>query len=150
VGIYANFIYHKFDAAINLNGAFGHQIYNNTANAVFIKSNLIGGGRNTSPDVIGNGENVANVSAASSRYMEDGDYLRLANVSVGYNWEFAKAIKKVRLYVTGQNLAVFTDYSGFDPEVNTDKNIDNVPSRGIEYTPYPRARTFLVGVSASF
>jgi TonB-linked SusC/RagA family outer membrane protein len=150
VGIYANFIYHKFDAAINLNGAFGHQIYNNTANAVFIKSNLIGGGRNTSPDVIGNGENVANVSAASSRYMEDGDYLRLANVSVGYNWEFAKAIKKVRLYVTGQNLAVFTNYSGFDPEVNTDKNIDNVPSRGIEYTPYPRARTFLVGVSASF
>lgn len=150
VGIYANFVYNKFDATINMNGAFGHQIYNNTANAVFIKGNLIGGGRNTSPELIGNGESVANVSAASSRYLEDGDFLRLANVSVGYNMEFEKVLKKVRFYVTGQNLAVFTDYSGFDPEVNTDKSIGGVPSRGIEYTPYPRARTFILGVTASF
>jgi iron complex outermembrane receptor protein len=151
LGIYANLTYKKFDASINMNGAFGHQIYNNTANAVFIKGNLIGGGRNTSPDLIGNGESVANVSAASSRYLENGDYLRLANVSLGYNLTFNdKAVKRVRVYVTGQNLYVFTNYSGFDPEVNTDKSVASVPSRGIEYTPYPRSRTFLVGLSASF
>ncbi len=133
-----------------MNGAFGHQIYNNTANAVFIKGNLIGGGRNTSPDLIGNGESVANVSAASSRYLEKGDYLRLANVSVGYNLTFPdQAVKKLE-FITGQNLHVFTNYSGFDPEVNTDKSVSSVPSRGIEYTPYPRSRTFLLGVSASF
>lgn len=151
LGFYVNATYKKFDASINMNGAFGHQIYNNTANAVFIKGNLIGGGRNTSPDLIGNGESVANVSAASSRYLEDGDFLRLANVSLGYNLTFTdKAVKRVRVYVTGQNLHVFTNYSGFDPEVNTDKSVASVPSRGIEYTPYPRAKTFLVGLSASF
>jgi TonB-dependent starch-binding outer membrane protein SusC len=151
LGIYSNLTYKKFDATINLNGAMGHQIYNNTANAVLIKGNLIGGSRNTSPDLIGNGEQVSNVSAASSRYLEDGDYIRLANLSVGYNFDFnSNAIKKLRLYVTGQNLAVFTNYSGFDPEVNTDKSFNGVPSNGIEYTPYPRARTFLVGVTASF
>jgi TonB-dependent starch-binding outer membrane protein SusC len=139
----------QFDASLNFNGAFGHQIYNNTANAVFVKGNL--GSRNTSKDLIGNGESPGNVSAASTRYLEDGDFLRLANVSLGYTISpSSKAIKNLRFYVTGQNLLLFTKYSGFDPEVNTDKNSNGVPSYGIEYTPYPRARTFIIGVSASF
>jgi len=52
--------------------------------------------------------------------------------------------------VTGQNLAVFTNYTGQDPEVNINKAIDNVPSLGIDYTAYPRARTFIIGASVSF
>lgn len=137
-----------FDLTINFNGALGHQIYNNTANAVFVKGNL--GTRNTSPKLIGNGESFANVSAASTRYLENGDFLRLSNLSVGYTFLLKNdLIKNLRVYATGQNLLLLTDYSGFDPEVNTDKNYNGVPSYGIEYTPYPRARTFLIGVSAS-
>ena len=56
----------------------------------------------------------------------------------------------LRFYLTGQNLFVITDYSGQDPEVNVNKQIDGVPSLGIDYTPYPRARTWTIGLNASF
>ncbi|HEY3406216.1 MAG TPA: TonB-dependent receptor, partial [Ohtaekwangia sp.] len=148
LGISSTVTVGNFDATINFNGAFGHQIYNNTANAIFIKGNL--GTRNTSRDLIGNGEDVANVSAASTRFLEDADFIRLANLSVGYTIKPTGVFKKMRVYLTGQNLAVFTNYSGFDPEVNTDKNFNGVPSYGIEYTPYPRSRSFIAGVTASF
>jgi iron complex outermembrane receptor protein len=59
-------------------------------------------------------------------------------------------ISKLRASVTAQNLFVITDYSGLDPEVNVDKNIDGVPSLGIDYTAYPRARTISFGISATF
>jgi TonB-linked SusC/RagA family outer membrane protein len=149
VGITTSVTYKKFDATVNFNGAFGHMIYNNTANAVFVKGNL--GSRNTSKDLVGNNESPANISAASTRYLEKGDFLRLANLSLGYTVATdMRAIKNLRFYLTGQNLLLFTKYSGFDPEVNTDKNVNGVPSYGIEYTPYPRARTILIGLTAAF
>jgi len=59
-------------------------------------------------------------------------------------------LKGVNLYVTGSNLFVITKYTGFDPEVNTNKALDGVASQGIEYTPYPSARTFQAGFRVSF
>ncbi|MCK5209027.1 MAG: hypothetical protein KAQ79_13430, partial [Cyclobacteriaceae bacterium] len=59
-------------------------------------------------------------------------------------------VKNIRLSLTGQNLFVITNYSGFDPEVNTDKARDDVPSFGIEYTAYPTPRTFILGVDFRF
>jgi len=56
----------------------------------------------------------------------------------------------LRFTLTGQNLFVITKFTGFDPEVNVDKNINGVPSAGLEYTPYPSARTYTFGISASF
>jgi len=56
----------------------------------------------------------------------------------------------MRFTLTVQNLFVITNFTGFDPEVNIDKNIDGVPSYGIEYTPYPPARTFTFGINVSF
>jgi len=52
--------------------------------------------------------------------------------------------------LTGQNLLLLTDYSGFDPEINTVNLRNGVPSAGIEYIPYPSARTILLGVNLSF
>lgn len=148
-GMTINLNVSKFDAAVSMNGVNGNKIYNNTANAVFVKGNL--GSRNVSPDLIGNGESYANEPAPSTRYLENGGFLRLANVTLGYSPEvkFA-AIKTLRLYVTAQNLFVITDYSGFDPEVNTDKSFNGFPSLGIDYTQYPKARTFTIGVNATF
>ncbi|MEL6865604.1 MAG: SusC/RagA family TonB-linked outer membrane protein [Bacteroidota bacterium] len=149
LGITSSVNFGDFDFGINFNGAFGHQIYNNTANAILVKGNL--GTRNTTPDVVGNGESTANPNAASSRYLEDGDYLRLTNATFGYNvGSVGNWAKNIRLYVTGQNLLLFTNYTGFDPEVNTNKEIDGVPSFGIEYTPYPTARNIIFGASVSF
>jgi iron complex outermembrane receptor protein len=58
--------------------------------------------------------------------------------------------KKLRVSATGANLWLITDYSGLDPEVNVDKNIDGVPSLGIDYTAYPRAKSVTFGLSATF
>ncbi len=59
-------------------------------------------------------------------------------------------MSKARVYVTGQNLFVLTDYTGFDPEVNTPLAFGGNLSYGIDFAAYPRARTFLVGVNIDF
>jgi iron complex outermembrane receptor protein len=55
-----------------------------------------------------------------------------------------------RFYINGQNLFVITGYDGLDPEVSVNKQINGVPSAGIDYTAFPRARTFTFGVNARF
>jgi iron complex outermembrane receptor protein len=150
IGLNFNVGYKNWDLAANLNGAYGHQIFNNTA-LVLNKNNLTIN-RNTLNDNIGNGE-TPGAGAVSSRYLESGDFLRLNNLSLGYTFENDKLpefIKNLRLYATGQNLFVITPYSGFDPEVNSGGSLNNIPSFGLDYLVYPRARTFTVGLSATF
>jgi iron complex outermembrane receptor protein len=82
--------------------------------------------------------------------MEKGNFLKLSNATISYRiGNIGKTFRNVVLQVTGQNLFVLTDFTGFDPEVNVDKSIDGVPSYGIEYTPYPTARKFIFGVNLS-
>ncbi len=151
LGFNANLNVSDFDVSFAFNGAFGHQVYNNTANAVFAKGGLTSG-RNITEDLLDNGEAISNANAASTRYMEDADFLRLTNATIGYTFNNINAdwLQNLRVYVTGTNLLLITGYSGFDPEVNTNKDVNDVPSFGIEYTPFPTARTVLFGVSASF
>ena len=147
LGISTGVEYADFDLQLNLNGAFGHQIYNNTTNAVFVKGNLANG-RNTLVDQVGNGESANNSYPASTRYLEDGSYLRIANLTLGYTLkQLPGFLKGARLTLTGQNLYTFTGYSGFDPVVNVDKALEGIPSFGIDYTPYPTSRTFLIGLN---
>jgi iron complex outermembrane receptor protein len=93
-------------------------------------------------------ENTSNAIKPSSRYLEKGDYLKLANLTVGYRLgALGKVFSNVTATITGQNLFVITKFKGFDPEVNVDKNVQGVPSLGIEYIPYPPARTILFGLN---
>lgn len=150
VGLNANVSYKNFDFSVNMNGAFGHQLYNNTANTLF-KGNL-NNGRNIPQDLVGNGEDVSAANAVSTRFLESGDFLRLNNLTLGYTFDQDRLptyIKSLRLFVTGQNLFVITDYSGFDPEVDTIKARDGVTSFGIDYQSFPRARTFVVGLNVT-
>ncbi|RNL52599.1 SusC/RagA family TonB-linked outer membrane protein [Pedobacter jejuensis] len=150
MGISTNFRCKKLSFTANLNGSFGQSIYNNTANSVLAISNL--GNRNVSSALLNSSiqESTANPIAASSRYIEKGDYLKLANATINYNiGNVGKAIKSLNIYVNGQNLFVITNYTGFDPEVNVNKSINGVPSAGIDYTAYPTARTFNFGVNFS-
>ncbi len=140
----------NLDFGFNLYGQFGNKIYNNTANAFFTAGSLANG-RNVTTDVVGNGESNLNAPDVSTRFLEDGGFVRLQNVTLGYNLRpRSGAVSNARFYVTAQNLAVFTNYSGQDPEVNINKAIEGVPSLGIDYTAYPRSRTFIVGASVSF
>jgi iron complex outermembrane receptor protein len=139
----------KLGLEVNMNGAFGHQIYNNTANAILTVNN-IGISRNTTATAISAGESLASPIGASTRYLENGDYLKLANATLSYRLGDVRFVRGANLFITGQNLFVITKYSGFDPEVNTDKTFEDLPSFGIEYTPYPTARTITLGVNFSF
>lgn len=151
LGISTDVSYKKLTLAVNANGAFGHQIYNNTLNSVLPISNL--GTRNIDASLIGNGgtqESTANALTPSSRYLSSGNFMKLANATLSYRLgNIGSNLKNANIYLTGQNLFVITNYKGFDPEVNTDKAIEGVPSFGIEYIPYPSARTILVGISFS-
>ncbi len=151
VGISSSFRYKKFDASVFFNGAYGHQIYDNTSNAIFTAAALNSGG-NVTQEVISSGEAVQ-TPKPSTQYLKSGDFLRLNNLTVGYtfdNGEVGDWIQSLRFYATGQNLFVITPYDGFDPEVNTNKAVDGVPSFGIDYSAYPRARTFSIGFNATF
>ncbi len=143
--------YKEFDFSMLWYGSRGNRVYNNTANALFVKASL-NSGSNVTKKVLDSEESASNSNAFSSRFVEDGSFLRLANVTLGYTFN-TKAISwlsKARVYVTGNNLLLFTDYSGFDPEVNIDANENDVPSIGIDYTAYPKARTFTFGVNLQF
>jgi TonB-linked SusC/RagA family outer membrane protein len=151
LGLSTNLRYKKFSLTANFNGAFGQDVYNNTANSVLAISNL-GAQRNISAALVNQPttESLANPIAASSRYIEKGSYLKLANATLNYNiGNIGKSIKALNIYVNGQNLFVITKYTGFDPEVNVNKGVSGVPSAGIDYTAYPTARTFNFGVNFS-
>ncbi len=80
----------------------------------------------------------------SSFFIEDGSFVRLQNLAVGYSVKNLKGISSLRVYASGQNLALFTNYSGWDPEVS---NGGQSPlNRGDDYDAYPRARTITFGV----
>jgi len=151
LGLNATFSYKKLSLNAALNGAFGHKIYNNTLNNV-INVGSLNNGKNIAESVFRDPikESFSNPVTASSRFLERGDYLKMTNATLSYAiGDFARVIKGANIYVTGQNLFVITDFSGFDPEVNVDKNSNGVPSVGIEYIPYPSARTITFGINFS-
>jgi iron complex outermembrane receptor protein len=151
LGIGTTLSFKKLTFVANMTGAFGHSLYNNTMNNV-INVGSIHRGRNIALSVLRDPikESYTNPVTASSRFIEKGDYLKMTNMGLSYNvGDLGKAFKKVNVFVTAQNVFVITNYSGFDPEVNTDKNNNGVPSLGIEYIPYPSARTITFGVNFS-
>jgi iron complex outermembrane receptor protein len=108
-------------------------------------------GRNVTESTIYSGESTGNAPEVSTRFLEKGDFLRMQTLTLGYNFKFEEsAIKGLRLFANGQNLFVLTKYSGIDPEINTNKAINDVPSAGIEYTAYPRPRTLSLGLNVTF
>lgn len=91
-------------------------------------------------------------SAVSSRFVENGAYLRLKAATLSYRFanDLLKnvGIGRLSVYVTGQNLLTFTKYKGLDPEVS--KDAANGPAMGIDYGTYPQARAFIFGLNAEF
>ena len=131
-------------------GQFGHYVYHNTANAFFTMGSLANG-RNVTSYTPESGESPVNAPEVSTRFLEKGDFLRLQNLQLGYNIRAEKKfIKTIRLNATAQNLIILTNYSGLDPEVNINKPLNGIPSMGIDYTAYPLATTFTLGLQAGF
>jgi iron complex outermembrane receptor protein len=132
-----------------MHGSFGNLIYNNTNMSVLNISNIVGG-RNIISNLVGNGESTANAITPSTRFLEKGDYMKLGNASLNYELgNIGKLIKGATIYLSGSNLFVISDYTGFDPEVNVDKTLNGIPSLGIDYIGYPTSRTVILGINFS-
>lgn len=153
VGIQANMSYKKWDLSAFFNGAYGGEIFDNTALQLFNTATLRRG-ENTSTSVVGSPQNPEETLAVSTRFLKSGDFLRLNNLTLGYTFDSEQLkqswINSLRLTVTGQNLFVITPYDGFDPEVNINKSVDGVPSFGIDATAFPRATSVVFGLTANF
>lgn len=92
-----------------------------------------------------------NVASLSSRYLEDGSFIRLKNVSLGYTIPTVTSarwgISRARIYVSGSNLLTFTKYKGLDPEVSSQSSNQN--TAGYDWATVPQSRTIQVGVNVS-
>lgn len=149
------FSYKGFDLRANFNGVAGNKVYDNTANTNFYKLRLSKGINTTREAILFPNESVNNAAPVSTRYLKDGAFIRLNNLSLNYTFNtealgISKLVKALNLSVTGQNLWLSTKYDGYDPEVNNDRSISGISSYGIDYLSYPRAKSVIFGLNVTF
>jgi hypothetical protein len=95
-------------------------------------------------------QNAGNAHFRSSRYMEDGSFFRLRNIRLDYSLDMknSKTIKSFNLYISAQNLLTITDYTGYDPEVNSFSGNDR--RQGVDLAAYPASKTYNFGFNITF
>jgi hypothetical protein len=150
------------------NFVYGNKIFNNDrltmdADGAFLTHNSVSldnglkwkrwekpGDVATHPKAVAFGNKNSN--AVSSRFLEDGSFFRIKNVTLAYDlpekWVRKMRMQAMRIYVSGDNLATFTRFSGMDPEV--DLQGTEYTLAGMYSTPYPVGRTFMFGVDLTF
>ncbi|MBN9384557.1 MAG: TonB-dependent receptor [Chitinophagaceae bacterium] len=159
--------YHNFDASVFFQGVQGNKIYNATRTIsegmvrFFNSSTKVLDAwqpNHTNTDVPRPASSDPNQNARpSTRFLEDGSYLRLKNVMLGYNVP-EKALQSMtkgvvrgfRIYVSAQNVLTFTKYSGFDPEVGNRLVNTSSLTNGIDAAVYPQPKAYQVGIQANF
>ena len=159
-----------FDLSMFFQGVYGNEILNTNLYDLEGMTRLFNAGTNvlnrwTPTNTNTNVPRAVNAdpnnnARLSNRYIEDGSYLRLKNLTIGYSLPASALpknfISRIRLYVTGQNLLTFTKYSGYDPEigVSTNGQRDNPTqaslSTGVDLGQYPQPRTLLGGIQITF
>ncbi len=167
-GLTNSFSYKNFTLDIFIQGVQGNDIFNATR----ILSESMRLGMNQSATVADRWQNVGDVtdvpraikdnvtnSEISSRFIENGSYLRLKSLTLGYNIPKSVIeklkISRLMVYVTSENLLTFTKYSGFDPEVSAfsasnESNTSRNTSPGVDYGTYPQSRDFVFGINVTF
>lgn len=148
-GIQTNVRYKNWTLSLNFRGSQGNDVYNNTANNLMYLSNLPG--RNVLKDAVTSGVSMQQAKTYSSRFIEDGSFFRLDNMTLSYDFSLPVVkITHARAYFTAQNLFCITGYNGLDPEVNTDTSGNGSSILGVDYLSYPRSRTFIFGINLTF
>jgi iron complex outermembrane receptor protein len=141
--------YKKWSLSATFHGTHGNDIYNCTANNQDYLSNLPG--RNVFEEAVTSGVSRSQAKTYSSRFIEDGSFLRLDNLTLGYDFDTKKTfLTHARVYVTAQNLFCLTHYTGLDPEVNSEISSTGIAPLGVDYLSYPKSRTFSLGINVSF
>jgi iron complex outermembrane receptor protein len=143
LGFQNSFSYKNFDLSFNLRASIGNYIYNNVGSTRAQYDNLLNVQvlSNLSTSVLESNFNTTPTVLLSDYYMENGSFLRMDNINIGYNLNNAIGSgRDVRLSAGLQNAFTITNYSGLDPEIFS----------GIDNTIYPRARTILFGLDVNF
>jgi hypothetical protein len=162
-GITNNFMYKNFDLSIVATGSYGNDIARITDQGT---ANLDGvfnvlkevKDRWRSPQDPGAGKYGKTTGSTAderdqfhSRFIQDGSYLTIKNITLGYNWPVKKikAFSSLRLYTSVQQAFVFTKYGGANPEISTDENGNppNSLAQGFDFSAYPVPRTFTIGIN---
>ncbi len=142
----------KFDLSMLVNSQQGLDVFNNTALVYATKGNATRS-KNFLSSALTDNVGITEPQIPSSRWIEDGSFVRLQNITVGYTFgsiRYLGAARQARVFLSGDNLLLMTDYSGYDPEVHTDAGVDGVATRGIDYLHYPRPRTITGGLRVAF
>lgn len=165
IGGFTNtFAYKGFDLSVFLQFSYGNDVFNGSR--LYLES-LQGGDNQVAavtrrwrhpgditdiPRATSDGVKAAENKRASSRFLEDGSYMRVKNVTLGYNFRSAlmnkMRLNSLRVYASAQNLFTFTDYNGLDPEVNYRGNDAEV--LGTDFFTFPQARAITFGVNLKF
>jgi TonB-dependent starch-binding outer membrane protein SusC len=161
VGFNLGLDYKKFDFSMNVIGSFGNKIANCTRpfdrgyynySSKFFDRWHGEGTSNKYPRLTDGSETNGNWSKFSDLYLEDGDYVRIKNVNLGYTIfspsEKKGIISQLRIFVSATNLYTFTKYKGLDPEIAT--GTTDSWSGGVDVGFYPQPRTYMVGLSVKF
>lgn len=138
--------YKAFDFSFSIIGQSGGYLVNNTGlNALNI--NNLASDRNVATGYYESGANAANSPQLSTLFLEKSDFIRLNSARLGYNFKLPslKWLQNLNLYVSGQNLLTITNYTGYDPLINSPKSNGGNQSLGIDYSSYPSAKTFIFG-----
>jgi TonB-linked SusC/RagA family outer membrane protein len=163
-----NFGFKNLDFSMMIQGMSGFELYNkdrarvlesmtrafNTTSSV-LERWTPDNPSTTMPRAVGGDPN--NNARFSDRWMEDGSFVRLKNMTVGYTIPSASlakmlnnSISNIRVYITGQNLLTSTSFSAWDPEFTSRQGNFNNMYRGVAESIYPQARTYLVGIQVGF
>ncbi len=154
------FTYKQFDLSVFFQGSFGNKIFNlleQQLEKTTVNTNITANALNrwdSLKNPHGTFQKVTNapVMQVQDTYVEDGSYIRLKTLTLGYNVPQAIAnkvwAKQIRIYATAQNLLTITKYSGTDPEANFYDQNNLTP--GIDYGVYPRYKSYLVGLNVTF
>lgn len=161
-GINSTMSYKGFNLTLFLQGSQGNDLYN--LSAISMTQDFICG-HNRPRDMINNTWtpdnpnakypklNVDNSAVMSDRFVEDGSYLRLKNIQLAYSLSLKKMkihwVESAQIYVSAQNLITWTDYSGFDPEVNYSGGA-NSTDLGVDFYSYPVPKSWTIGVRIGF
>ncbi len=166
-GMTNRFAYKGLDLVVVMNWSYGNDIYNMTRAAMTGMSDDFNQSVETLdrwkqqgdithiPKAIYGTSSVSGAAPtdASSRYIEDGSFLRFRTITLGYNlpsvWLEKIGISSARIYLSGQNLITITDYSGLDPE-NQNLGNSGVPILGVDYLTQPQPKVVMGGITLSF
>ncbi len=145
-----SFEYKNFDFSFFFEGKHGNKIFNNTA--LLLEKTNVELAQNALTDYVYDEINYDLATEVSDRYLENGSYVRLANATIGYTLILKNIewMSRFRVYISGSNLLLFTNYSGFDPDVNSNQSKDDIRSLGVDISSYPKSRSYIAGINVTF